>query len=495
MKINPMKTKLFFTFLATLFCVPAMATQVAWRGERVNFTFPQMKVGEKFKVEMDGGLPVQVNFAHKVKAEGGERYDVLMPERVPGAETQFVVATVDVPADARVGVYNLRVDGKIVDALKVSSQRLPEPKDWQFYLDLWQHPEAVARWCKVPLWSDEHFEAMRPVMTRLANAGQKVITASIIEEPWDHQTFDDWHSMIRWTRKDNGKWTFDYSAFDKWVAFMESCGIDKQINCYTMLPWSKNLGYYDEHGNAKNMKLEPGTPLFEEVWSVFLKDFVKHLRATGKLKKTSIALDERPDAMARAARDILAKAAPELKIASAVDRPSREQDFAHDISPLFSYTEDIAEFAEKRRAAGKITTFYVCCGPEKPNTFPHSPLEESRWLPIYASAKNLDGFLRWAYNSWTENPFVNTKHRARGWAAGDCFLVYPPNYTTLRFEALRDGIEDYEKIRILRKRLSPQKMQAIDDALKTHFTVPNGHSGNCKPGLTAVLAEIDKLSK
>jgi hypothetical protein len=40
--------------------------------------------------------------------------------------------------------------------------------------------------------------------------------------------------------------------------------------------------------------------------------------------------------------------------------------------------------------------------------------------------------------------------RFRTWAAGDCYIAYP-GYSSIRLERLIEGIQDYEKIRILRK--------------------------------------------
>ena len=37
------------------------------------------------------------------------------------------------------------------------------------------------------------------------------------------------------------------------------------------------------------------------------------------------------------------------------------------------------------------------------------------------------------------------------WPAGDCFLVYPGANSSIRYEKLREGIVDFEKIQILRK--------------------------------------------
>ena len=68
-----------------------------------------------------------------------------------------------------------------------------------------------------------------------------------------------------------------------------------------------------------------------------------------------------------------------------------------------------------------------------------------RW---YAAAKNFDGYLRWAYNSWTKDPLRDSRFRAFG--GGDCYLVYPGGRSSIRMERLIEGIQDYEKIRILK---------------------------------------------
>lgn len=43
-----------------------------------------------------------------------------------------------------------------------------------------------------------------------------------------------------------------------------------------------------------------------------------------------------------------------------------------------------------------------------------------------------------------------TDSRFRAWLAGDTYLVYPDARSSIRFERLREGIQDAEKIRILK---------------------------------------------
>jgi len=115
----------------------------------------------------------------------------------------------------------------------------------------------------------------------------------------------------------------------------------------------------------------------------------------------------------------------------------------------FLYGKESGPDAIKARAArGATTTYYVCCNPAKPNNFVFSPPVEGRWISWYAAAAGYDGFLRWAYEAWPEDPVRDA--RFGSWPAGDCYLVYPGANSCVRFEKLREGIADYEKIRILR---------------------------------------------
>jgi len=46
-----------------------------------------------------------------------------------------------------------------------------------------------------------------------------------------------------------------------------------------------------------------------------------------------------------------------------------------------------------------------------------------------------------------DEPLSDTRFRT--WPAGDTFFVYPGAKTSIRFEKLREGIQDFEKIRII----------------------------------------------
>ncbi|MDR3250211.1 MAG: DUF4091 domain-containing protein, partial [Tannerella sp.] len=124
-----------------------------------------------------------------------------------------------------------------------------------------------------------------------------------------------------------------------------------------------------------------------------------------------------------------------------------------------------ADVKAEREKAGKISTVYTCCSEARPNTFTFSPPAEATWIGWHAMAGNYDGYLRWSYNSWTTDPLHDSRFRT--WAAGDCYIVYPGAISSIRMERLIEGIQDYEKIRILKEEFAAAGKKAKSDRLQT----------------------------
>lgn len=499
LKITPIPERRLTTDSAYPFedsYTPGILKLKAWRGERsscplavstgaqqaqLQVTTAPLRMGDK---EI-GATARMIRYTHAAKKTVA---DIIGNEsactHAAGAH-RGVWFEVNVPQDAAPGIYtgeimvtapNCKpavhpVELEVVDAV------LPPPADWKFHLDLWQHPQAVARRHDVEAWSKAHFAIMRPLMKRLAEAGQKCITCTLLDEAWSGQTYDWFPSMIRWIRSTDGTMRYDYSALDAWIHFMhDEVGIREQISCYSMLPWHLKVQYFDEAtGQYAYLSAIPGKPEFAEVWAPFLRDFHRHMQLKGWADKTCIAIDERADSMVREAMRLVSENAPSFRIASAVDRPSELTRDIYNISPVITHAGTaLGSLLKERQAAGKITTFYVCMHPIVPNTYTTSAPAEAEWLGFFAAANHLDGFLRWAYNSWNRDPLENTDFG--NWTTGDCFLVYPGNRSSIRFERLRDGIEEYEKINILRAKAaqSPQAAAIIDSMnarLSALFTV------------------------
>lgn len=395
---------------------------------------------------------------------------------VPANATQGGWISVRVPQQVKAGKYTGTVtvkDGdKVLSELKlavnVKNRTLPASTEWAFHLDLWQNPYAEARYYNVEPFSKEHFDRMRPDMQNYVDAGGKVITASIMHKPWNGQTYDPFESMVTWLKKADGTWYFDYTVFDKWVEYMMSLGVKKQINCYSMVPWRLSFQYFDQASNSfKYLDAKPGEAAYDEFWGNMLTSFAKHLKEKGWFDITHISMDERPMKDMLATLKVIRKADKDFKVSLAGtyhDELVKElHDYCIAIGEKFS-----AEVIKSRKEAGQVTTYYTCCTEPRPNTFTFSAPAEAEWLGWFAAKENLDGYLRWALNSWVKNPLQDSRFTA--WAAGDTYMIYPEGRSSIRFERLIEGIQSYEKIRILKeefeKKGNKSAIKKIDKILK-----------------------------
>lgn len=395
---------------------------------------------------------------------------------VPANATQGGWISVRVPQQVKAGKYTGTVtvkDGdKVLSELKlavnVKNRTLPASTEWAFHLDLWQNPYAEARYYNVEPFSKEHFNRMRPDMQNYVDAGGKVITASIMHKPWNGQTYDPFESMVTWLKKADGTWYFDYTVFDKWVEYMMSLGVKKQINCYSMVPWRLSFQYFDQASNSfKYLDAKPGEAAYDEFWGNMLTSFAKHLKEKGWFDITHISMDERPMKDMLATLKVIRKADKDFKVSLAGtyhDELVKElHDYCIAIGEKFP-----AEVIKSRKEAGQVTTYYTCCTEPRPNTFTFSAPAEAEWLGWFAAKENLDGYLRWALNSWVKNPLQDSRFTA--WAAGDTYMIYPEGRSSIRFERLIEGIQSYEKIRILKeefeKKGNKSAIKKIDKILK-----------------------------
>ena len=465
----------------------AVSEAVAWKGERVNlqlvvtnkgaaadsctvkYVFSELKNGKSVipATNVVGGFVQPVitdRFTgcgkHDVDAYGenlvADRITGTNPTVVDGGTVRGLWLTVQVPQDAKAGTYKgyveLDVNGKAAKysyTVKVLDRTLPAPAEWAFHLDLWQNPYAIARVHNVELWSKEHFDVLRPYMLKLASAGQKAITATLIDRPWDGQTFDPFGSMVTWIKKADGTWLYDFTIFDRWVEFMMSCGINKEITCFSMIPWKLSFRYYDQATHShKHINCAPGDEAYAQFWGGMLSAFATHLKEKGWFDKTFISMDERSLQQMQAAIKVIKDHAPGLKISMAGNYHAEiEADIFDYCLDIFAYGAYTPELIAKRRAQGKVSTYYTCCSAEYPNLFTFSAPADAEFIALEALAKDLDGYLRWAYNSWTIVPEKDSRFTA--WPAGDTYVIYPFSISSVRWERLVQGIQQFEKYKIL----------------------------------------------
>jgi hypothetical protein len=161
--------------------------------------------------------------------------------------------------------------------------------------------------------------------------------------------------------------------------------------------------------------------------------------------------------------------------------------------------------AEERRKQGDKFWWYVCTGPKAPycTLFIDHPATELRVWLWQTWKRKIDGILVWQTNYWTssaaypdarhpQNPYEDPmgwvsgystpKGVRRAWGNGDGRFIYPPEaartarqkekvlqrpVSSIRWEMLRDGIEDYEYLAILRRLLESRGGKLTASARET----------------------------
>lgn len=359
-------------------------------------------------------------------------------------------------------------------SLEVVDITLPNPADYKMHLNLWQHLSNIARKHDVRLFSDIHFNIVDNYTKSLARLGQKAITVIATDIPWSGQrTFNNLdkptdlfeYSLINTIKTNEGKYEFDYSNMDLYIKSCMSNGIDKKIEVFGLC----GIWMTEENGFGKvapdfpdglrirYLNKADGTYSYmnrESDIRLFIRSLYNHFVKAGWLEKVRITADEPGDIeLYRKTIEIIKEEAPGFKLSIAINKAdftTEFDDIMSDATPSLRCLAEDYDFIKEKLIGNpeKQVSWYVCCGPHFPNTFLQSHLLESRLIGIITSLFGLDGFLRWDFTVWPENPRKDLKFRSGEWFTGDMNFVYPGNsghpLLSLRYKSLLRGIEDFE---------------------------------------------------
>ncbi len=244
------------------------------------------------------------------------------------------------------------------------------------------------------------------------------------------------------------------------------------------------------------------------MFSDCLRQISDHLRARGWIQKTYVYWFDEPEpkdyAFVRAGMARIKKFGPEIP-RMLTEEPGPELAGAVDIwcplTPNYNFAQ-----AESFRARGDRFWWYVCTGPKAPycTLFIDHPATELRVWLWQTWQNQVVGNLVWATNWWTspaafpdapQNPYEDPMSYTDGyglprgsrgyWGNGDGRFFYPPEsaatpgrnggkpvleppVSSLRWEMLREGVEDYEFLHLLRDLLA-QRREGLDSATVKRF--------------------------
>ncbi|MDH7570570.1 MAG: DUF4091 domain-containing protein, partial [Armatimonadota bacterium] len=382
--------------------------------------------------------------------------DVLLADRqrdLPPGEAQPVWLAVDVPRDAVPGEYRGAVsvvagEARVRLSVHVHVYDFELPQQRHLWVTNWFSLSAIARAHRVELWSEPFWEVLQRYARAMAEHRQNVVLVPL--------------DLVEVTREAGGKLAFDFSRFDRFVRVFQQAGAGERLE----------LGHVASHGeggwSSREILFRPVRALdqgsgqrvalgAEEGLAPLLRALEAHLRERGWLERALIHIADEPaphnlEAWRRAS-EFVHRHAPNIPRIDAIEATGFHGALEVWVPKLSHLNTWYATYRDAQRAGAEMW-FYTCCHPTGfyPNRFLDYSLLKTRVLHWLNFAYDLPGYLHWGLNFWGEDPFGAPRPNL---PPGDTHICYPGRegpLSSLRWEAMREGIEDFELLRLLAER-------------------------------------------
>ena len=363
-----------------------------------------------------------------------------------------------------------------------------------FTIELWQHPFTSAWYYDLETFGIEHQMILSSMLTEYASMGGHMLTATVVDEVWNHQSYDSDPSLIQWIRQEDGSFRFDYTYFDLWVSLgltsdvLDPSNPNSGIKAYSIAPWNNQISYLDEASHTTiDEVLEVGSQPWIYYWTTFLEDFMVHCESLNIEGLIYIAMDERDATTLQACIDLIhsiqSGKGESFKISAAINSNLIDQwdlldqidDISFSLVAIDDHIESFEALCSHRDAIGLTTTIYTTTG-QYPSSFVTSDPADTLFSLLYSYRFGANGFLRWSYDGWNEDPLINADYG--DFQSGDPFLVYPKEelvepYITPSYRLLliRYGLSMIHRIEYLKQQGDSSILSKLQTWVYPRFSI------------------------
>ena len=372
---------------------------------------------------------------------------------VPAGQCQPLWLTVRVPQDAPAGRYDgsfrlITASGadEVPVTLQVFDFEVPDQR--HIPVTNWFTPGRIARQYHVEPWSEAHWELLGRYADNMREHRQNVCLTPL--------------SLIDITQKPDGTFAFDFARFDRWIELFETRGgmdffegghvAGRDGGWETTRIKFNDITVTLTDGTSKAL---PG----EQVIRPLMSALQAHLEQKGLLDRFWIHIADEPIDKCLASWEeksrIVHEAAPKIKRIDAIEAPEFHGTLEIWVPRLDHLHDWYERYKSAQKEQGAELWFYTCLFPNQtyPNRLVDYSLLKTRILHWMNWHFDAPGYLHWGLNYWTDDPFASTESGRL--PPGDAFIIYPGKdgpLNSIRWEAMRDGLEDYEYLYLLAER-------------------------------------------
>lgn len=257
-------------------------------------------IGPGAEIEADN---IRIRYGAFNPSYGRGRFDLLLdtPPAMVKSKNGAVVPVwvfVKVPADAKAGLYegSIVISAKDVEPvtvpveINVSDWSLPDLEDFTPPIFIYQSPESLAKFYKVKMWSEEHWQLIDKSLQLMGEFGNGGLIFPLMAET----CMGNPEGMVTWLKQKDGSYKHDFSVFDRYLKTAMKYHLVKRIKVVGINVWGNEVRYRkdgtpsprgqitirNEAGEKSNMKLPVyGTPEADEIFRPVLLTIKEKLKA------------------------------------------------------------------------------------------------------------------------------------------------------------------------------------------------------------------------
>ena len=387
--------------------------------------------------------------------------------------------TVNIPADFAAGKYPVKLIFTAISpagkrkrltaatlSLEIIDAVLPEQK---LMVTHWFHGDCLAVFYNEEVFSEPHWEICRKFICNAVAHGQNMLLTPIFTPPLDTQVGGERPTIqLVKIKRSAGKYSFDFSLLDRWIAMAQECGIKYFEMAHLFTQWgakcTPKIVAETENGTEKifGWEVKAASPEYRDFLDQFLPQLTGHLKELGIADKCLFHCSDEPRFTMlkdyKYASKLIRKYLKGFKLADALSNPDFYELGLVD-TPVVC--EDHYELFDKFDL--KERWIYYCCTPanDYPNRFIHFPSARNRVMGMLMYHLNAHGFLHWGFNfyytrysRYAVSPYGDTTC-GHAFPGGDAFLVYPGEggepVDSIRHEVFYEGIQDMRLLQLLEK--------------------------------------------